>query len=218
MVLVLSLSLSLARLCFVPDKCRPLFRVRFYYFLFSFWIMHNLSRLAVCVCEKQTFITLIDRPKYIYFATNGNGRVLMKKNEKRDGQRCLVWHTQKKTESKIRLRRNGGAHTAHAKRAHNNLALLTYRQYEECERWQWMAIHMIWLIRRHSGLLLWIRCAKQPMAMLVNSTHSDSKRKKNISCLMLINMILWTGTHATNDKLMCFFLFTKKFILWDTLL
>lgn len=56
--------------------------------------MHNLSRLSVCercacVCEKQTFITLIDRPKYIYFATNGNGRILMKKNEKRDGQRSF---------------------------------------------------------------------------------------------------------------------------------
>lgn len=81
--------------------------------------------------------------------------------------------------------------------------------HEECERWrwwrwQWMAIHMIWLIRRHSRLL-WIRYAKQWMALLVNSTHSNFF----FSCLTLINMILWTGTHATNDELMDFFSMRK---------
>lgn len=93
-----------------------------------------------------------------------------------------------------------------------------YRLSEECVRWQWMAIHMIWLIRRHSGLFLWIRYAKQSMAMLVNSTHSDSKRKK---CLVFDahKHDFMNGNACYQRQIDVIFLHEKIYSeSWDTLL
>lgn len=230
----LSLSCSCSR-SFACVSC-PTNSVHFFVFVFIIilFALNNAQFVSIvcvwalcvraCVCEKQTFITLIDRPKYIYFATNGNGRILMKKNEKRDGQRSFEtsdsdeFTTNEQTQKKQRAKSvwDKIAHT-HKECAQSGFVDV-YRLSEECVRWQWMAIHMIWLIRRHSGLLLWIRYAKQSMAMLVNSTHSDSKRKK---CLVFDahKHDFMNGNACYQRQIDVIFLHEKIYLeSWDTLL